>query len=214
MSPGVAPSVPVVQLGEERSEEVAGVIARAFQNDPLCVHACPEPTERALWLRYGFRMGMWMGFRFGQVLGPAGRLDGVVVMVAPDAGSLTEDDMADLGYRRGRELVGAALWDRSRTAVLAQLAAAEAVLDRAVPEPHWYLDAIAVEPERQGRGIGSALLDAVHDRIAVAGVPIVLLTYQPKNLALYQRHGYGIVCEGMAPGSGPRWWGMRRDPRS
>jgi ribosomal protein S18 acetylase RimI-like enzyme len=214
MSPDAVPSVQVVQLSEERSEDVASVIARAFQDDPLCVAASPDPAERALWLRYGFRMGMWMGFRFGHVLGTAGQLDGVAVMVAPDAGMLTEEEMAGLGYERGRERVGAELWDRSRTSVLVMLESAEEVLQRAVPEPHWYLDAIAVEPERQGRGIGSALLDAVHARIDAEGVPIVLLTYQPKNLALYQRHGYDIVCEGIALGSETRWWGMRRNPSS
>jgi GNAT superfamily N-acetyltransferase len=213
LGPDAAPSIEVIPLGEERSEEVAGVIARAIQDDPLCVHACPDPTQRALWLRHGFRMGMWMGYRFGHVLGTAGRLDGVAVMVAPDTGILTEEDMADLCYRRGRELVGAALWDRSRAAVLAMLDEAEVALQRAVPEPHWYLDALAVEPERQGKGIGSALLAAVHARVDAAGTPITLLTYQPQNLSLYERHGYVTVSEGRAPRHGPRWWGMRRNPR-
>ena len=152
------------------------------------------------------------GFRFGQVLGTDVRLDGVAVMVAPDAGVLTEEDMDGLGYRRGRELVGTELWDRSRTKVLAMLEPAEEALHRAVPEPNWYLDAIAVEPGQQGRGIGSALLDAVHARTDADGLPISLLTFQPRNLALYQRHGYAVVCEGTAPDGGPPWWGMRRDP--
>jgi len=202
----------VVRLAEDRSEDVAAVIARAFQDDPLCIAACPDPTERALWLRWGFRMGMWMGFRFGQVLGTADRLDGVAVMVAPGGGTLTEEDMAGLGYRRGREEVGAELWDRSRIAVLAMLDDAEQVLYQAVPEPYWYLDTVAVEPAQQGRGIGSALLHAVQTRSDTDGLPVVLLTYQPKNLALYQRHGYAVICEGTAPNRGPPWWGMRRDP--
>ena len=101
--------VRVVRLTQERSEDVATLIARAFQDDPLCVAACSRPAERALWLRHGFRVGMWMGFRFGQVLGTDGRLDGVAVMVAPDAGMLSEEDMDGLGYCRGRELVGTEL---------------------------------------------------------------------------------------------------------
>src|SRR5215208_1385829 len=120
--------VHIVRLGEDRGEDVAVLIARAFQDDPLCIAACPDPNERALWLHYGFRMGMWMGFRFGQVLGTAGRLDGVAVLVAPDAGTLTEGDMAGLGYERGRERVGAELWDRSRASGLAMLALGEAAL--------------------------------------------------------------------------------------
>jgi GNAT superfamily N-acetyltransferase len=211
---GTDPSEPVhiVPLTDERSEDVATVIARAFQHDPLCIAACPDPTARALWLHHGFRMGMWMGYRFGQVLGTDGRLDGIAVLVAPGAGTLTAEDMAGLGYERGREVVGADLWDRSRTAVLAMLAVGEEALERAVPEPHWTLDAIAVEPDRQGRGIGSALLDAVHARIDADEMPIALLTYQPRNLPLYQRHGYAVVCEGHVSRSEVRWWGMRRDP--
>jgi ribosomal protein S18 acetylase RimI-like enzyme len=83
-----------------------------------------------------------------------------------------------------------------------------------VPEPHWYLDVIAVEPARQGRGIGGTLLRAVSARADADGTPVVLLNYQPTNLPLYQRNGYEVVCHGAAPGSGLPWWGMRRDPGS
>ena len=81
---------------------------------------------------------------------------------------------------------------------------AEEALHRAVPKPNWYLDAIAVEPGQQGRGIGSALLDAARAHTDAAGLPISLLTFQPRNLALYQCQGYAIVCEGTAPDGGPR----------
>jgi GNAT superfamily N-acetyltransferase len=91
---------------------------------------------------------------------------------------------------------------------------ADAALHRAVPEPHWYLDVIAVTPPAQGRGIGGALLRAVHARADADGMPIVLLTYQPTNLQFYRRHGYAVVCEGAAPENGPQWWGLRRDPGS
>ena len=71
---------------------------------------------------------------------------------------------------------------------------------------------IAVEPARQGRGIGSRLLQAAGTRADTDGMPIVLLTYQPKSLPLYQRHGYTVVCEGAVAGSEVRGWGMRRNP--
>ena len=91
---------------------------------------------------------------------------------------------------------------------------ADAALHHAVPEPHWYLDVIAVDPVVQGRGIGGALLRAVHAQADTDRTPVVLLTYQPTNLPFYARHGYTVVCEGTSATGQLRWWGLRRDPRA
>ena len=32
-------------LGEERGNEVAALMGRAFQDDPLFAHACPNPGD-------------------------------------------------------------------------------------------------------------------------------------------------------------------------
>ena len=71
---------------------------------------------------------------------------------------------------------------------------------------------IAVEPTRQGRGIGSRLFQAAAAGADAERMPVVLLTYQPKSLPLYQRRGYVVVCEEVVPGSEGHGWGMRRDP--
>ena len=38
--------IQVAPLGEDRGDEVAALMSRAFQDDPLFVHACPDPGER------------------------------------------------------------------------------------------------------------------------------------------------------------------------
>ena len=213
MATGSDQLIEVVPLGEERGDEVAALMGRAFQDDPLFVHACPDPGERARWLPWLFRWSTWKGFLFGQTLGTAGRLDGVVATIGPAGGEFTEEQLPRFGYGQGREVVGAAIWDQSVAALNAAFEPADAALHRAVPEPHWYLDVLAVEPAQRGRGIGGALLRAVQVRADADEIPIVLLTYQPTNLPLYQRHGYAVVCQGTASGSGLPWWGMRCDPR-
>jgi ribosomal protein S18 acetylase RimI-like enzyme len=205
--------IQVALLGEDRGDEVAALMGRAFQDDPLVVHACPDSGHRARWLPLMFRWSAWKGFLFGQTLGTAGRLEGVVATIGPGGGELSEEDLARFGYRRGREAVGAEVWDRAIERVNAAFEPADAALHRAVPEPHWYLDVIAVDPAAQGRGTGGALLRAVHARADADKAPIVLLTYQPTNLPFYVRHGYAVVCEGTALRSGPQWWGLRRNPR-
>jgi len=204
--------IPVKALGEERGDEVAALMGRAFQDDPLFALACPDPGDRARWLPWLFRWSTWKGFLFGQTLGTEEPLAGVTALIGPGGGEFTEADLARFCYGSGREVVGAEVWDRAVAVVNAAFEPLDAALHHAVPEPHWYLDVIAVEPTLQGRGIGSRLLQAAGARADADGMPIVLLTYQPKSLPLYQRYGYDVVCEGAVAGSEVRGWGMRRDP--
>src|SRR5690606_7108822 len=56
-----------------------------------------------------------------------------------------------------------------------------------VPEPHWYLFGVAVDPELHSQGIGSAIIReglALSDR---ESRPCYLETSEPRNLALYKR---------------------------
>jgi ribosomal protein S18 acetylase RimI-like enzyme len=57
-------------------------------------------------------------------------------------------------------------------------------------EPHWHLAFLAVHPDHQHRGLGSALMDLVHDEMDRAGVPEYLEATNQDNLRLYRRHGY------------------------
>jgi GNAT superfamily N-acetyltransferase len=79
-------------------------------------------------------------------------------------------------------------------------------------EPLWQLDSIAVEPKLQGRGIGSALIEA---GLAMAGADRIgafLSTGTQENVAIYGRCGFRVYDEVDAPDGGPRIWFMRWDP--
>jgi GNAT superfamily N-acetyltransferase len=214
MGTGEASPVQVVRLDEDRGDEVTALMGRAFQEDPLFVHACPDADERAAWTPWLFRWPTRAGVLFGQTLGTVVRLDGVVAMIGPGGAAFSEEQSVQCGYRHGREVVGTAVWDRSIIALDEALEPAHEALHQTVPELHWLLDVIAVEPAQQGRGVGSALLRAVSERADADRTPIALMTYNPANLGIYQHFGYGVVCEGRVSGSGVPWWGMRRDPGS
>jgi len=78
-------------------------------------------------------------------------------------------------------------------------------------EPHHYLAFLAVRPERQNRGVGSALLDRHHARLDAAGLPAYLESNDPRNRDLYLRHGYTIRSIVRLP-DGPPLWLMWREP--
>lgn len=79
-------------------------------------------------------------------------------------------------------------------------------------EPCWYLPLIGVDPAAQGRGAGSALLQHAVAQCDRDGVQAYLESSNPRNVPLYQRHGFEIVGS-IQVGSSPTLVPMVRRPR-
>ena len=84
---------------------------------------------------------------------------------------------------------------------------------RDVPERHWYLWVLGVEPERQGQGIGGALTQPVFARADAEGLPCYLETDKPDNVPFYRKHGFAVVEEEDLPNGGCHFWTMKRPSR-
>jgi ribosomal protein S18 acetylase RimI-like enzyme len=78
-------------------------------------------------------------------------------------------------------------------------------------DPTFDLAFLAVHPDRQNRGIGSALLDRHHARLDRAGIPAYLEAddFRPRDLAL--RHGHARRPVLRLP-EGPHPWSRWRAP--
>jgi ribosomal protein S18 acetylase RimI-like enzyme len=69
-------------------------------------------------------------------------------------------------------------------------------MDKYHPEEDvWYLPLIAVDPAHQGRGLGSALMKAALEKCDKQGLPAYLESSNPRNIALYERHGFDVMGE-------------------
>jgi GNAT superfamily N-acetyltransferase len=69
-------------------------------------------------------------------------------------------------------------------------------------EPHWYLPMIGVDPAHQGKGHGSALLTHALKECDRIHAPAYLESTNPRNVSLYQRHGFealGTIQIGASP---------------
>ncbi|MFI1869756.1 GNAT family N-acetyltransferase [Streptomyces jumonjinensis] len=78
-------------------------------------------------------------------------------------------------------------------------------------EPVWYLATVGVDPDAQGRGLGSAVLRPGIEAAARAGYPIHLETATERNVSLYERLGFKVTAEVTVPDGGPHIWCMRKD---
>lgn len=79
-------------------------------------------------------------------------------------------------------------------------------------EPHWYLPLIAADPSAMGQGLGAALMKHVLARCDQDGVVAYLESSNPRNISLYERHGFRIMGEIKSAGA-PVMTPMLRQPQ-
>jgi GNAT superfamily N-acetyltransferase len=79
---------------------------------------------------------------------------------------------------------------------------------------HHHLALLAVAPDRQRDGIGSALLGQHHAHLDGVGVGAYLEASSPESRALYERHGYRVRGGPFSLPDGPPLWPMWREPVS
>jgi ribosomal protein S18 acetylase RimI-like enzyme len=185
-------------------EEASAMLARAFLADPAWEWVLPSENRRAALLPWLFRVNFEV--TEAQAWVTVGRLDGCARWLPPGRPQIRVGPML-------RALVATPLRVREATSrFLAYGRAVEAMRADAVPEPHWYLAGIGVDPARRGQGIGSSLMQPGLGSSRRDQVPCALLTNNEANLDFYRNRGFEIVAEGHTPEDGPQAWMMRRRP--
>lgn len=79
-------------------------------------------------------------------------------------------------------------------------------------EPHWYLPLIGIDPAKQGRGYGAALLRHALERVDQERRVAYLENTNPANTPLYERHGFQVVGT-IQVDDAPPLFPMIRQPR-
>jgi GNAT superfamily N-acetyltransferase len=187
---------------------MAGVLARAFFDDPVFTWVLSGDTRRMKILRRGFELFLrrvWMAEE--QTYTTAG-VAGVAVWEPPGQWQnglveqlrLTPPMLAVFGRRFPRVVRALTVLEKGHPAEPAHA-------------PHYYLPFLGVDPPWQGRGLGGALLAPVLQRCDRERVPAFLEASTARNRALYERHGFAVT-EQFALGRGaPPQWRMWREPR-
>jgi ribosomal protein S18 acetylase RimI-like enzyme len=78
---------------------------------------------------------------------------------------------------------------------------------------HYYLAVLGTRPDRQGSGIGSALMQPILDTCDAEGIGAYLESSKEANIPFYRRHGFEVV-EVLHLPKGPDLWPMWREPRA
>ena len=182
-------------------EEGAAIatIVLAFAADPMTRWTWPNPDQYLAAMPRMARAFGGRGFAHGGALATDG-YTGVALWLPPGV----EPDEAGLSAVMQSTVSPSRLQDGA--GIFEQMAAYHP------HEPHWYLPLIGVDPARQGKGHGDALIAYVLARCDRERVPAYLESTNPRNISLYRRHGFeplGTIQVGSSPPLVP----MLRKPR-
>lgn len=191
----------VERLGPERTQLVAERIAAAFLVLDQPRWLVPDDSKREAVIAGQFEILVDHAMRHGLVFGTTD-LTGVAVWF-PSIGAEPAPPPPDYDAR----LAAVCGEWTDRFVHLDELFAANH------PQPdHHHLAFLAVQPDRQGQGVGTALLRHHHAWLDVNRMPGYLEASSELAAELYAKHGYQAREPFRLPDGTP-FWPMWRDPR-
>lgn len=194
-------NVQVAQAAASDVPEVVETLAQAFDAVPIFRWFIPDAARREQILPVFFEAMVEAYLPWGQIHRSA---DGLAAAVwAPPGAQMTADVAAVLGER-----TAAAMGEyEARMTELRPLLAPWRYAG-----PHHYLHFLAVRPQAQGKGYGSALLRGVLERSDAQGIPAGLNATSEDNRRLYERHKF-VVRQEVTLRDSPPLWCMLREPQ-
>jgi GNAT superfamily N-acetyltransferase len=187
----------IVAASAADQRQVVADLHAAFMDDPVLGWAFPDEGRRR---RFGVHFFEMQARRL-IAGGLAWRTDGGGALWAgPDRWRETPLEALRLGVATFR-----GIWPHGVRVARGLLG----VESRHPRQPHLYLATVGVRPERQGQGLGSALLEPGLSHADRLGLPAYLESSNIRNVPLYERHGFEVTEEARLP-SGPPVWLMWR----
>ena len=172
-----APTITTASATDEAA--VVAVLTLAFGSDPATRWTWPSPDEYLEHFPTFARLLGGEAFTHESAYFADGYA-GAALWLPPDAHP-DDEPLTDL-------------MQRTSAAPADDVAAVFEAMERYHPEePHWYLPFIGVDPSQQGGGCGAALME--HALIACDRdhAPAYLESSNPKNIPLYERHGFTVL---------------------
>ena len=194
-------------LRRARPEEIgalARTLAKAFFDDPVGRWMMPRDERRFEQLERSFEIGLRGVYMPNGDCWTTDGVAGAALWLPPGRWRIPAGRQLRLlpaiarvyGRDFGRALRGFALMERQHPH----------------EEDHWYLPFVGVEPEWQGKGIGTALLRPMLERCDRERLPAYLEASSDRSRACYERNGFEVTGPLEYPG-GPTAWKMWRKPQ-
>ena len=199
-----------IEIGPGSLNAAADVLALAFENDPLMRYVFSGSATYSVHVREAFRFvceaRLELGWPLIGTTSDSG-LTGVACLSPPEervwpASLVKKYDrlQSSLGYESFNRLGRFSRLSRKH----------------APAQGHYYLAAIGVHPEFQGRGLSRVLLDGVKEMSEshAASTGVYLETALQENVTLYEHFGYQVIAKDKLDAAVELWYMFRPNKSS
>lgn len=199
----------VLPLQKDQIQEAAELLARVFFDDPVFVYLFNNPSERTKKSTEFFKLLAHYSLLYGELEATSSNMEGVAIWLPSDKAqkslwSLLRSGMLPFLLKGGMPAI---------IKVMRMGRYPEEVHEKHVPFPHWYLQAIGVEPSLQGEGYAAMLMRNKLARFDMMGSVCYLETQNIKNVPMYKHYGFEVVEEYQIAKTPFLNWAMVRKPR-
>lgn len=200
---------PLCRVAQSQIPDCGRILAQALFDDPFSIYCLPNIKLRRAALEWFYTRAAAITERFGQTYLSAGGKNATALWLPPGNTKISLGQIISSGLWIAPMKLGFKPLGRFFT-LISQL---ERQHEKAMHEEHWYLFALGVEPQFQGEGLGSALLEPILKEADTKKQSCYLETAKEKNIAFYQKHAFHVVNKAFLPKEGPQFWTMARPPQ-
>jgi GNAT superfamily N-acetyltransferase len=191
---------PIIKTAATASDEAStiDVLVRAFSEDPVAQWIWPDSQQYQMYFPSFVRVFGGKAFTYGS----AYYVDGyaaAALWLPPDV-LPNEDTLISIFQRTVSKQT-----QKDVFAVFDQMG-------RYHPsKPHWYLPLMGVDPLKQGKGLGSELMQYTLVQCDQDNKPAYLESSNPRNIPFYERYGFELLGT-IQIGTSPHIFPMLRRP--
>jgi ribosomal protein S18 acetylase RimI-like enzyme len=195
-----------IETKEELSsneDEFAGVLSRAFYNDPYYCFIMPNDKKRAEQLQWWMKILLRYSFKYGTIH-YTNDLKSVAMWLGPDKPIIDDIKILSsglilypfrIGYRNFMRVTDISeQWKREHMKI---------------SKRHYYLMVIGVEPEFQQKGIGSRLMQVGLKKADDEKLECFLETVTNEDVKFYMKHNFDVIFN-KGFGVKNQYWLMKR----
>ena len=198
----------LLRMGKDHIKPVSRMLSRAFKDELKDIF--PDPEERRVKEPLVNEFLIRRDYSYSRTFITSLQLEGVIIWAH-----------SDIRAKRTfwRILTSGAIWQAIKIGrkALRKMQAFDQYVERKhkelAPAKHWYLAVLAVDPQHQGKGYGSKLLNEMLSKIDEDGLPCYVETEGEKNVSMYQRFGFKVIDEFTVPNTTEKLVAMLREPK-
>ena len=198
-------AVEVVQVSRDQWREVADIETRAFENDPAARTFMPDRAQYYRFMGPFKRFGVRLNMLSGKLVEATTSMTATATWSPP---GVTYSRWAMLRllpqFMRTRRLTTKEQYQ----SLMRWLSEQDQRRVQLLPEPHWNLDILAVDPDKQRFGLGAVLVRHGLTRAANAKQPAYVEAHESATARFYGKCGFELmehVDDGYPPLKIPAW---------